>query len=118
MGRQQLLDLGREHVLAAGHDHVVVAAVDEQAAVGVEVPEVAARQQPVDLLLAATAGVAVEAGAAADEDAPDDARSAPARRRASRIRTVLPGATLPAVDGAACRSPGPAIVASETSVEP
>ena len=41
----------------------------------VEVAEVAARQQPVDLLLAATTGVAVEAGTTADEDAPDDVRS-------------------------------------------
>src|SRR5918999_3699046 len=70
VARQQILDLGREHVLAAGHDHVVVAAVDEQAAVLVEVPDVAGREQPVDLVLAAAARVALELHLVADEDAP------------------------------------------------
>ena len=39
---EQVLDLAREDVLAAGDDHLVVAAVDEEAAVGVEVADVAA----------------------------------------------------------------------------
>ena len=100
VGGQEVLDLGREHVLAAGHDHVVVAAVDEEAPVGVEVAEVAARQQTVDLLLAAAAGVAVEAGAAADEDPPDDTgRHRPRRRRRG---------SAPCCPGPPCRpSPAP-----------
>ena len=119
MAGEQVLDLGGEHVLAARHDHVVVAAVDEQPALGVEVAEVTARQQAVDLLLVATAGVAVEAGAAADEDPPDDARSATSwpcvvedAHRAAAARRGQPSTAPPG------RSPGPAIVASETSVEP
>ena len=71
----------REHVLAARHDHVVVAPVDEQPAVVVEVADVAARQQPADLLLAATARVALEPRRAADEDAADLAGRRPRCRR-------------------------------------
>ena len=69
---EQLLDLAREHVLAAGHDHVVLAPVDEQQPVA-EVAEVARRQQPSLLLLAATGRVPVEPHRAADEDTPDRA---------------------------------------------
>ena len=39
---EQVLDLAREDVLAAGDDHLVVAAVDEEAALGVDVADVAA----------------------------------------------------------------------------
>ncbi len=67
---EQVLDLAREHVLAAADDHLVVAAVDEQASVRVEVPDVAGAHQPLDDLLAAAAGVAVEDHLVGDEDAP------------------------------------------------
>jgi hypothetical protein len=65
---QQLLDLAGEDVLPARDDHVVVAAIDEQPAAGVEVADVAARHQPVDDLLRAAAGVALERHRVADED--------------------------------------------------
>ena len=74
---EQVLDLAREDVLAAGDDHLVVAAVDEEAPAGVEVADVAAAEQPVDHLLAAAAGVALEGHLVADEDPPDLARAAP-----------------------------------------
>jgi hypothetical protein len=66
---EQVLDLAREHVLAARDDHVVVAAVDEQAALRVEVADVAGRHQAVDDVLAAAARVALELHLVADEDA-------------------------------------------------
>ena len=69
VGDEQLLDLAREDVLAARDDHLVVAAVDEQAAGRVEVADVAGREQAVDDLLAAAAGVALERRERADEDA-------------------------------------------------
>ena len=68
---EQVLDLAREDVLAAGDDHLVVAAVDEEAALAVEVADVAAAQKAVDRLLAAAAGVALERHLAADEDPAD-----------------------------------------------
>src|SRR3954452_10629288 len=66
---EQLLDLLREDVLAARDDHVVVAAVDEQAPLVVEVADVARAHQPVDDVLVAAAGVALELEVVADEDA-------------------------------------------------
>src|SRR3954447_5356959 len=71
---EQLLHLGGEQVLAAGDDHVVVTPIDEQVAVGVEVADVARRQQAAALLLVAAVGVALEPGAVADEDPPRHAR--------------------------------------------
>jgi hypothetical protein len=65
---QEVLDLAREDVLAARDDHLVVAPVDEQAPAGVEVPDVARRQQAAEVLLAAAAGVALEGHLVADED--------------------------------------------------
>src|SRR3954469_23397534 len=67
--RDQVLDLAREHVLAARDDHVVVAAGDVQAALLVEVADVAGRHQPVDHVLVAAAGVALEQHLVAHEDA-------------------------------------------------
>ena len=86
----QLLDLGREDVLAAGDDHVVVAAVDEQPAVLVDVPDVAGRHHPVDDLLAAAAGVALELHRAADEDAPGLAAAATSLPSSSSSLIVVP----------------------------
>ena len=115
---EQILDLAREDVLAAGDDHLVVAAVDEQPAVRVEVTDVAGAQQPVEALLAAAAGVALEGHLVADED---PAGLSPRRRPrpcSSTIRTTVPRGGLPAVPGAARMSSGVAIDAQATSVEP
>ena len=71
---EQVLDLAREDVLAAGDDHLVVAAVDEEAAVLVEVADVAAGEQAVDRLFVAAAGVALHLHLVADEDPADLAR--------------------------------------------
>ena len=82
----QILDLGGEHVLAAGDDHLVVAAADVEQAVLVEVADVARRHQPVDDLLVAAAGVALEREGVADEDPAHLALAAPpcrCRRTAS-----------------------------------
>src|SRR3954469_25408251 len=67
--RDEVLDLAREHVLAAGDDHVVVAAGHVQAALLVEVADVARGHQAVDHVLVAAAGVALEQHLVADEDA-------------------------------------------------
>ena len=68
VGEEQLLDLAREHVLAAGDDHLVVAAVDEEPPGGIEVADVAGREQAVDELLSAAAGVSLKRRERADED--------------------------------------------------
>src|SRR4051794_603212 len=69
--REAVLDLLREDVLATRDDHLVVAALDVEPPVRVEAADVARRHQPVDDLLGlATAGVALEEHAVADEDAP------------------------------------------------
>jgi hypothetical protein len=52
VGRRAGPRLAREDVLAAGDDHLVVAAGDEQAAVLVEVADVARGHQAADDLLA------------------------------------------------------------------
>src|SRR4051794_34919967 len=65
---EQVLDLAREHVLAARDDHLVVATGDEQAAVLVEVADVARGHQARDDLLAAAAGVLLHRHLVADED--------------------------------------------------
>ena len=65
---QAVLDLLGEDVLAAGDDHLVVAALDVQQPVLVEAADVAGRHQPVDHVLVAAAGVALEEQAVADED--------------------------------------------------
>ena len=67
----QILDFGGEDVLAAGHDHLVVAAADVEQALLVEVADVAGGHQPVDDLLVAAAGVALEREGVADEDPAD-----------------------------------------------
>src|SRR4051794_32615857 len=55
---ERLLDLLWEDVLPARDDHVVVAALDVEAAVLVEVADVARGHEPVDHVLRAAAGVA------------------------------------------------------------
>src|SRR5690606_28446834 len=96
---EQVLDLDRVHVLAARDDHLVVPAVDEQQPVLVEVPDVAAGQQPVDDLLVAAVGVALEGQSAAHEHATGDVRlgDAPALVVVERD---------PAADGRPAHRPG------------
>ena len=114
---EQVLDLAREDVLATGDDHLIVAAVDEEAAVGVEVADVAAAEQAVDHLLVAAAGVALEGHLVADEDPADlTARDLPPRLVEEPNDGAVGGR--PAVPGAARRSSGVATVANATSVEP
>ena len=115
---QQVLDLAGEHVLAAADDHFVVAPLDEQAALGVEAAHVAGAHQPVDDLLAAAAGVALEDHLVADEDAAGLVPEGPLARCSSSSFTTVPSGGRPAVPGAARRSSGVAIVAHATSVEP
>src|SRR5439155_13017472 len=90
--------LPREDVLAARDDHLGVPAVDEEAAVIVEVADVAGGEQLPEMLLAPAARVALERELVADEDAPglagldvvavlvDDPDDGPARRLAGGAR--------------------------------
>ena len=92
--------------------------VDEQAALVVEVADVAGGHQAVDHVLRAAAGVALEQHLVADEDAARLARAAARGRSRRRSSAIVPRGGAPAVPGAARRSAGVAIVAQATSVEP
>src|SRR5204863_6374395 len=98
--REEVLDLAREDVLAARDDHLVVASVDEQAPLVVEVPHITGGEQPSQLVLAPTAGVALEGHLVADEHAAglalldlvailvDDLDHGPAGKPPSRARRL------------------------------
>jgi hypothetical protein len=67
----EVFHLCGEDVLSTGDDHLVVAAADVEQIVLVEVTDVARRHQPVDDLLVAAAGVALEREGVPDEDTAD-----------------------------------------------
>src|ERR1700733_2363970 len=71
MPTDQILDFGRKDVFAAGDDHLVVTATDIQQVVLVEVADIARRQQTVDDLFVAAAGVTLERESVSDEDPAD-----------------------------------------------
>ena len=83
----------------------------------VEAADVAGRHQPVDHVLVAAAGVALEQHLVADEDAAGLACGT-WPPFSSKIFSAVPRGGVPAVPGAARRSAGVAIVAQATSVEP
>ena len=74
VAREQVLDLLREQVLPARDDHLVVAALHEQTPRVVDAADVAGGHQPVDHVLGAAAGVALEQHLVAHEDAARAAR--------------------------------------------
>ena len=100
-----MFDFLGEYVLTTGHDHVVLASLDEQAALLVEVPEVAGTHQPARHPLGAAVGVAAEEHRIGDED------PTPRSRRyrhsfLSRISIVVSRSGLPAVLGDAAKIGG------------